>query len=57
MQDKWFQRQHDALIKELADNSGTSESVARHIYNTLCDRGFIDYDIEKELFWEMEQDA
>lgn len=55
----WYDEGYDALISDMADTieemvkAGASfREIAEVTYGTLSEDGFIDYDVEKDIFYE-----
>lgn len=52
MSEDWFSRGRDQLIKDIAEESLLSENEVSMVYSFLVNKGLIDYDTEKEYFFE-----
>jgi signal recognition particle GTPase len=49
----WFTESYEKLIKEIADSGDIDEDDVRHVYSYLSNIGLIDYDVEKEIYWDL----
>lgn len=56
MIEDWYEEGREEVITEIADiirqGGYTTEDVANNIYLYLIEFGFIDYDTEKDIFYE-----
>ena len=56
MEDNWFDNGYEALIQEAHERLKISKNDIKQVYSFLQDIGLIDYDIEKEIFFERHYD-
>lgn len=49
----WYDESQNELMFDIAMNAGIDQGVARKVYDYLTEIGIIDYDIEKEMLWEL----
>lgn len=49
----WFAKSKDELIFDMRIDVGLTEEQARGAYAYLYNVGLIDYDIEKEVLWDL----
>lgn len=56
MNGDWFDKGRAIVIEQIAANSGLEISVVESVYAQLVNVGLIDYDIEKDVFWEAVED-
>jgi hypothetical protein len=47
----WFDVEHIHLRNEGVEVTGVDEDSFRAVYSWLAEQGLIDYDTEKEVFW------
>lgn len=48
----WFSTAQVAMYTELEAETGVSQEAAKSVYAFLSEIGLIDYDVEKEIFYE-----
>lgn len=49
----WYDDSQNELMFDIAMHAGIDQDTARKVYNYLFEIGIIDYDIEKEMLWEL----
>lgn len=52
----WFEEEHIHFRTEGMDVTGVDEDSFRAVYSWLAEQGLIDYDVEKEVFWNRRMD-
>ena len=49
----WFDRAYEDYMAALSEELGIELSKVKYLYTRLAEDGLIDYDTEKEVFYEM----
>ncbi len=53
----WLTENRDQFIDDTAALCGTSETIVRQVYQRCAEAGLIDYDVEKDVLYEMFSDT
>ena len=53
MIEDWFEEGKQKIINKIADALDEDPDLVEAVYAELVNEGLIDYDVEKEIFWEM----
>lgn len=53
MSDDWFEKGKQLVLNQIAEEINEDISVVSEVYSKLVDLGLIDYDIEKDVFWDL----
>lgn len=56
MNNDWYDKQLNQLHQTISEVTGTDLNKVKEIYSYLVEVGLIDYDVEKELFWDWEEE-
>ena len=49
----WYTNGKNQLLNDLVHDTGVEDLQVRLVYSHLFELGIIDYDIEKEVIWEL----
>lgn len=49
----WFDESYEKLIADIAEIAEISVEAVKEVYSHLSNIGLIDYDVEKEVFWDL----
>lgn len=52
MSDDWFEEGKQLVLNQIAEDLNEDISVVSDVYSKLVDIGLIDYDVEKDIFWD-----
>ena len=53
MMSNWFDESYEKLIADIAEIAEISVEAVKEVYSHLSNIGLIDYDVEKEVFWDL----
>jgi len=53
MNERWFEAGREAMLEIVRDQSGADTDTIDAVYSALYNLGLIDYDVEKEVFWDL----
>lgn len=53
MMGNWFDESYEKLIEDIAEIAEISIEAVKEVYSYLSNIGLIDYDVEKEVFWDL----
>ena len=56
MSSDWYDDGYNFVISTIAEELGISEDIVKKVYSAISDYNLIDYDVEKEIFWEIMND-